>query len=225
MNRLPWTAILAVASLPVALTPAHASLVSLDSVHGASTVTWDTASGLRWLDPGVTESLSYLEVAALLTSDARFTGYRFAKLAELEELFRNASIPDVNMPGYGALYGTTVNVPGAQVLQSYVGITYSYQYLADGFLLETAGFLDDPFVSPINGFVSSYIGNVVVRTDVATPEGTFDFASAYSTWGSVPTGSKLEGVGAWLVQRNDLAEPPAIAMVAISLALLFTLVS
>ncbi len=208
MNHSALFRVLTLIALPALLQPASAGLVSLDSVHGASTVTLDTTSRLRWLDPGVTESLSYNEIVALLSTDFRYKGYRFAKMSELEELFRNASILDINNPGYGALFGTTANVPGAKFLQSHLGVTYSYQYSANGFLFETAGYLDDPFASTINGFVSAHIGNVVIRTDVATPSGRFDFASAYSTWGSVPTGSTLQGVGGWLVQQNVVAEPP-----------------
>lgn len=197
---------------------APASLVlSSDPAWGPGTLTRDTSTGLGWLTPTVTSGLSISEVRGLLQFDPRYVGFRVASTAELTELFANAGIPDINVAGYGALYGTTANVAGVSALQSLVGVTYQYQYSALGFLYETAGYVDNDFVSPVNGFLSVNIGNVVVRTAVNTVSGVLDFASAYSTWGSVPVWSALQGVGTWLV-RQDVPEPPTLALVAMALA-------
>lgn len=208
--------------LPVALLAlsgqALASLVtSSDPAWGPNTLTRDTSTGLGWLTPTATSGLSISDVRALLQSDARYSGFRVASTMELTALFANAGIPDINTAGYGALYGTTANAPGVSALQSLVGVTFQYQYSALGFLYETAGYVDDDFVSPINGFLSVNIGNVVLRTAVNTGSGFSDFASAYSTWGSVPVGSALQGVGTWLV-RQDVPEPPSLALVVLAFA-------
>jgi hypothetical protein len=198
---------------------ALASLVlASDPAWGPGTLTQDTSTGLSWLTPTVTSGLSYSDVRGLLQSDVRYSGFRVASTSELADLFTNAGIPDINVAGYGALYGTTANVSGVAALQSFVGVTYQYQYSGLGFLYETAGYVDVEFVSPVNGFLSVNIGNLVVRTAVNTGAGVFDFASAYSTWGSVPVGSALQGVGTWLV-RQEVPEPSTLALVALAFAI------
>ena len=134
---------------------ALASLVlASDPAWGPGTLTRDTSTGLGWLSPTATSGLSISQVRGLLQSDARYSGFRVASTSELAGLFTNAGIPDINVAGYGALYGTTANVPGVSALQALVGVTYQYQYSGLGFLYETAGYIDNDFVSPVNGFLA-----------------------------------------------------------------------
>ena len=198
--------------------PSVASLgVGSDPNWGVGSLTEDTSTGLAWLTPITTSGLAFSKVRDLLNTDARYAGFRVARTAELVTLFTSAGIPEINTPGYGALYGTTSNVAGVGLLQSMIGITYQYQYSGFGFLYETSGYVDDEFRSPINGLPSVNIGNVVLRTAVITGAGTYDFASAYSTWGSVPIGSALVGVGTWLV-KQQVPEPQSIFIVSLALA-------
>ena len=186
-------------------------------VFGEAALTVDSEQGLAWLTPNATAGLSFLEVRNLLTSDSRFNGFRVATMTELEALYSHAFIPDINVPGYGAFYGTSENVPGALYLQSLTGVTYSAE-IGGLSLFETAGFVGNSFVNPINGFLTVALGDVVVRTDVRTAFGTASFASAYTTLTSVLIGTNYEGVGAWLV--SAVPEPNSGALVILAVVAL-----
>jgi hypothetical protein len=173
-------------------------------IFGPGTITRDSDQGLEWLTPNATVGLSFIELLAALKTDSRFIGFRVATLAELERLYTDAEIPDINVAGYGALYGTTANFPGVQRLQSLAGVTYSVQ-VAGQSLSETAGFVGSSFVSPINGFLSIHIGNTTLRPNVSTTSGQVNFASAYTTWASATVGTQYQGVGTWLV--SSVPEP------------------
>jgi hypothetical protein len=167
-------------------------------VFGPSSLTYDSEQELVWLSPNVTRDISFNEVSNLLETDERFIGFRVASRNELELLFAHAGISDINVSGDFGLYGTQENVAGVQFLQSLVGTTYSV--MIDGVnVTETAGFVGDSYVSQINGFKSANIGNIVIRENVITRNGASSFASAYSNWGSLPTGTQAVGVGTWLV--------------------------
>jgi hypothetical protein len=198
---------LASAVLVLASTATNAELSSASHpIFGLASLTKDSAQGLFWLTPEATVGLSFLEVTDLLATDSRFAGFRVATLSELETLYADAGIPDINVPGFGALYGTPENVPGVEYLQGLTGVTYSVQ-VAGQSLAETAGFVGSTFASQVNGFLSVEIGNTVLRGNVPTVSGPMSFASAYSTWGSLPVGTKTEGVGTWLV--SSVPEPSA----------------
>jgi len=196
----------------------NAAIAALSSashpIFGPSSLTKDPDQGLYWLTPNATVGLSFTEVSVMLSTDVRFAGFRVASLSELGTLYAEAGIPDINVPGFGALYGTTENVPGVEFLQSLTGITYHLGAALD----ETAGFVGDSFVSPVNGFLSVEIGNVALRHNVPTRDGPLSFASAYTTWGSLPVGTQSEGVGTWLV--SPIPEPETYAMLLAGLGLL-----
>ena len=186
-------------------------------VFGEAALTVDSEQRLAWLTPNATVGLSFVDVRNLLMSDSRFSGFRVATMIELEALYSHAFIPDINVPGYGAFYGTSENVPGALYLQSLTGVTYSAE-IGGLSLFETAGFVGNSFVNPINGFLTVALGDVVVRTDVRTAFGTASFASAYTTLTSVLIGTNYEGVGAWLV--SAVPEPNSGALVILAVVAL-----
>lgn len=191
--------------------------IASSPIFGSSSLTADSVQRLYWLTPNATVGLSFTEVSQLLANDARFAGFRVASLSELENLYREAGIPDINVPGYGALYGTPANVPGVEFLQSLTGITYSVD-VAGQSVWETAGFVGDASVSSINGFMSVNIGNIVLRPDVLTNSGLMTFASAYTTWGQGPVGTQYVGVGTWLV--SSVPEPSTLASLCFGLVIL-----
>ena len=196
--------------------PVSAALSSADHPNfGPKTLTVDAAQSLYWLTPNITVGLSYSEVQNLLASDSRFAGFRVASLSELEGLYIASSIPDINTAGYGALYGTEANVVAVRHLQELTQVTYSVT-VAGTTLTETAGFVGAPYISPVNGFMSVYLGNTVIRQNVLTPSGSTSFASAYTTWGSLPIGTNAVGVGTWLV--STVPEPTTLLTVLCGLA-------
>ncbi len=170
---------------------------------GPGALTSDSNQGLYWLAPSLTVGMSYSEVAGLLANDPSFSGYRYASVGELESLFSGFDIPNLNDLGV-VINGTVGNVPGATALQSFLGVTYSV--LVGGVsIAETAGFVGEPFVSPINGFVSVYLGDVAIRSNVQTDSGPMSFAYVASVLSSATVGSQYEGVGSWLV--TSVPEP------------------
>ncbi len=186
-------------------------------IFGPASLTNDSEQGLFWLTPNATVGLSFIEVTNLLATDSRFTGFRVATLSELGALYAEAGIPNVNDPGFGALYGTSENIPSVEYLQGFTGITYSV-HVAGQTLAETAGFVGSAFNSPVNGFLSVEIGNLVVRGNVPTHSGPMSFASAYTTWGSLPVGTQAVGVGTWLV--SSVLEPSSFVSLCLGLLVL-----
>lgn len=139
---------------------AHADLISLSSpIFGPNSLTYDTNNSLYWLSPNETVGKSFNEVLDVLSIDGRFAGFRFATVNELTGLFASAGIQNVNDYGDG-INGTTANVPGAELLQSLLGITYSYSGTS---LLETSGFVGSP-----HGDRSQliYIGDIIIRNNL-----------------------------------------------------------
>lgn len=195
-------------AIPLVLLSCDSATAALSTashpIFGSHSLTQDTQQALYWLTPNETVGLSFAEVVDLLANDIRFQGFRVASTEELATLYTQANIQDINVAGYGALYGTTENVPGGQYLQSLIGITYSTQ-VSGQTITETAGFVGSTFISPINGFWSVNIGNVAIRENVPTSSGPMSFASAYTEWGSVPIGTNYVGVGTWLV--SSIPEP------------------
>ncbi len=201
-----------------ASTTTYAGLLSASHpIFGPASLTNDSEQGLFWLTPNATVGLSFMDVTNLLATDSRFAGFRVATLSELDTLYAEAGIQDVNVPGYGALYGTSENVPSVEYLQGFTGITYSIQ-VAGQTGVETAGFVGSAFTNPVNGFLSVQIGNLAVRGGVPTSAGPMSFASAYTTWGSLPVGTQAVGVGTWLV--SSVPEPSTLSSLCIGLLIL-----
>lgn len=69
---------------------AQASLISLDSSFGADTVTWDTDTGLEWLDFNLSINLSYNDMLPLLGT--AYAGFNYATVSEVQGLFDHAGI-------------------------------------------------------------------------------------------------------------------------------------
>lgn len=74
---------------------ANAAVISIDGDFGSDTLTYDTSSGLQWLDLGFTQNQSYLQVNAQLALGGQFHGYRYATIGEVTTLFDNAGINGV----------------------------------------------------------------------------------------------------------------------------------
>lgn len=209
---------LVIAVLILSSTATYAELLSASHpVFGPASLTKNSEQGLFWLTPNATVGLSFVEVTNLLATDSRFAGFRVASLSELDTLYAEAGIPNVNVPGFGALYGTSENVPSVEYLQGLTGITYSV-HVAGQTLAETAGFVGSAFTSPVNGFLSVEIGNLVLRSNVPTVSGPMSFASAYTTWGSLPVGTQAVGVGTWLV--SSVPEPSSLVSLCLGLLVL-----
>lgn len=100
------------AMLVVVLTTASPSAAILieanDRVFGRGSITRDLDSGLEWLDLTETAGRSFFDVLAETERGGEFAGFRIATAAEVEQLFLNAGIPDIDtVEGIGTPGGGT----------------------------------------------------------------------------------------------------------------------
>ena len=188
------------------------------SSFGAGTLTFDESQHLYWLTPNATVGKSYSQVSELLTSDVRFSGFRFAELAEVTNLFSGFGIPDINILGGFGVLGPAKNVPGAASLQSFLGVTYEFQF-GESFLYETAGMYGSPFVSQVTGDINVNFGDVTIRQN-STNNGHETYAYVATTLGSLNPNQPYLGVGSWLV--SSVPEPGTCVMFLTGLGLMGT---
>jgi hypothetical protein len=71
---------------------AGAALLPEDSSFGPDTITYDTDTGLRWLDLTESAGLGYADAAQELLPGGAFEGYRMATEAEVAAFFTNAGL-------------------------------------------------------------------------------------------------------------------------------------
>jgi hypothetical protein len=173
-----------------------AALIAVDDpVFGPASVTADTTTGLEWLDLTQTTNLSHLQMTALLASDVRFEGWRYAASSEVESLFTDAGISllccsaqnVVPVTNLQALLGVTViqqpSPPSPLTLIGSLGyyglpILNSNPPLANFDLLEIQVPIDGAAVAGVQlglmqplDFASPGIGSYLVRTGLpAVPE-------------------------------------------------------
>ena len=69
------------------ISSAQAAFISQDSSFGADTITFDTDTGLEWLDLTESTGLSVNEVQAELGAGGLYEGFTFATRSEIETLF------------------------------------------------------------------------------------------------------------------------------------------
>lgn len=79
--------------------PARATITVTNSSFGANTLIQDSATGLSWLQVNQTTGMSYNAVAAQLITGGTFQGYRYATLAETQQLFQDYGVPLNEMNG------------------------------------------------------------------------------------------------------------------------------
>jgi len=107
---------------------ANAALLSIDSSFGADSVTRDTATGLDWLDVTQTRGLSYDQVNAQMVSGGLYEGWRYATVAELDQLIVNFGYSAVNQNcSYTAIHCDLINVTQAELVETMIrmlGDTY-----------------------------------------------------------------------------------------------------
>lgn len=118
---------------------AQAALIEHDWVANTdAALTYDTATGLEWLDITVTADLSYNEVSAELGIGGAYEGFEFASSQQIIELFSAVNLQEIpNAP--------SAEGPKIQELLSYWGVTW---YLGTG---ERTEFLTSSSNGLLNG--------------------------------------------------------------------------
>ncbi|MDB5365616.1 MAG: hypothetical protein JWM77_1543 [Rhodospirillales bacterium] len=117
-HALRIAALLVAASLSAF--PADASLIAVDSSFGPRTIVLDTATGLNWLTPRVSQNMSTDAVIAAMAAGQPFEGWRYPSLSEFCGLTTDAGLsppcwgmsPDpTNLLVFIDLFGPTVPAP------------------------------------------------------------------------------------------------------------------
>jgi len=169
---------------------AQALLISADSSFGADTITYDTDTGLEWLDPVLglaSGGGSYNQVTSQLASGGIYEGFRFATASELQTLFFVSA-------------GITLGTPGAD------------QAIADLIGLVGDTFNDSPYPEFTFYATSAYYdygipGQVgLASLEVESFLGEWSDGEAFITLS--PDSPDLNGgpFGSWLVRDTSLPE-------------------
>lgn len=201
------------ALLTAMLTPAHAALISMDSLYGTNSITRDTATGLEWLDPflgashgaGGTQFWTYDQVRNEFGTGGLFEGFRFANRNDLDTLFHTSAGIDPAGGSHTAI-GDLIGM---------LGDTFSAGFGWANFFAATAYFDDGHAID----------AGLASLTVYQNASGFFNgtaaiFDSAYSAL------SNPNPYGMWLVRDYlqvtpavDVAEPPILALLGIAFAL------
>jgi len=115
--------ICAIAVLFSLMTSAHAALIARDwqTVNDAA-ITYDSATGLEWLDITVTAGLSYNDVSMQLGTGGNYEGFTFAGQQQIIDLFSAVNLQEI--PNAPSAEGGKI-----QQLLSFWGVTW---YLGTG---------------------------------------------------------------------------------------------
>lgn len=136
-------------SLLAPVTPVLAALVETDwKTLGDKLVLQDSGAGMEWLDLTETVGRSFDDVSSELGVGGDYEGFSTASNSQIETLWTNAGIPDIN-----TLPGTTVaNFSPVQALQAQIGITDSPSNYSGGLSNSPASAtqIHKPFVQALN---------------------------------------------------------------------------
>jgi len=94
MKRVLSNTILVLSFLLVSTFPTQsfAALEERDSYRGIGSITYDTTTGLEWLDVDLSINRSYDDVSSQFGEEGDFEGFRHATIEEVEDLFFAAGI-------------------------------------------------------------------------------------------------------------------------------------
>ena len=179
----------------------HASLVSVDSAWGAGSLTADSATGLQWLDLDLSTDISYNNMLTELGGGGLYAGYRYATASEVESLFINAGIVDVNS-------GSAANVAPALELITLLGTTQSFRGVDEIFGI-TATMTTTGEVGAVSAVLDHSYNGGVAFYDANTQSGPvygLDYNDA--------------SIGNWLVKTTEVPIPSAFILFSSALACL-----
>jgi hypothetical protein len=189
---------------------AGATLVSQDSPFGVGTLTFDTDTGLHWLDLTESADFSHSQILQALGPGGIFEGYRLATRDEVAGLFTHAGF---DLSAAAIQNFVPQNFDPAVTLGGFVGVLGNNGNCGTGCTFSfTAGFTAGPptipqtFAEANFAFFDNSQGQD--PNDPAAPLGR-----AILDGGSF--GDSQPGQGAWLVL---VPEPSALVLIAAGLA-------
>jgi len=169
-------------------TNVSAEIISVDwQTTGDNLITYDTTSGLNWLDLTETNNLSYEYVSEQFGSGDQFDGFRYATPEEVINLWANFGI-DLSSGATWQLEGyIDLSVPDASYI---LGDTMN-EYDSTYYGAQGITFSDDAFV----GLASPVLGAYISTQDNLTQYITVDnIARRDIHYSSIQTGSYLVSI-------------------------------
>ena len=183
------------------LASAATALVLSTSVNAAlidnGTYTTDTISGLDWLDLTETNGFSYDDVSGQLSSGDVYDGWRYATVAEAENLFLQFGLSITSSTESAST--ATATVSAISNMTSYFGDIVGEQYGADYFGFY--GIVDDGNDNGSHAWVGGHIKYSSDLVDIET-----DYANA--AFG--PDSNARLYSGHYLVQTSVVPIPAAV---------------
>jgi hypothetical protein len=193
--------------------------MSLDSSFGADTITRDTATGLDWLDLTETRGLSYYHVAGQMGAGQTYEGFRYATMAEFDQLVTNfgyvARNPSCPVGQFcdrqfaeSDLVQQMILTLGDTLGPYYDSINFRYA-VDPGGAGSTVGMLADPFL----GYPNNTGAQVAALMDQqliwrAFDQGVFNtLDSVYSSFGGESKSYYNRNMGSFLVSNVPHAVP------------------
>jgi hypothetical protein len=162
---------------------------------GTGAITFDTVSGVRWLDLSNTLHMSYNQVEAQLGSSGTFDGFRFATRTEFEQLINGQGIPAISGDDNFVQLGSgAASAAGAQSIINNLGTT----------ILQAPGGFFGMFLSNHPSNVVAYRLSYSSAAQVTTVQTLTQTRNAQST--------NPFGIGSLLVvsQPGDSADNPIL---------------
>jgi hypothetical protein len=159
------------------------------SASGDELLTYDSATGLSWLDVSLTVNKSYNDIMSGYGAYTTTLGFRYATENEVAQLFSDAGVTSGNILGYwnfsNQYYTATFN------LVSLLGITYPF----DGLTTGTIGLTGSSILVAPSGHDLAYLAyNNHADSGVFVP------------WTSLDDSDHLPWVGSFLV-RTSIPKP------------------
>jgi hypothetical protein len=176
-----------------------AALLSHDSAFGGGTITFDTATDLRWLDVNLTANISFTDMQSRLLPGGQFEGYRHASYAELLTLATSAGVPDPQN-------GMEANFMPINDLADLLGGFLAVHGDVNGSRLALAGWIDPGALAQLS-----------ISTVIANGGAVFTFGDIQGPMAYDPSTSQAE-IGHYLVA---IPEPSTLALTALGLLALF----